>query len=151
VLMILSLIGVAVTIVALIFITQGQLATGFAKYGGVTKVISDAHKAGFASSTFSLTVTCASITILFGAIGFGQVTSYFAGEVRQPGKTIFKSMAFATIIGTLGLAGISFLADKAFGSGFLSSAQFLSNSGKWPVPASPFVNLFIGIAAPHAW
>ena len=34
---------------------------------------------------------------------------------------------------------------------FLNSAQFLSNNGKWPVPASPFVNLFIGIAAPHTW
>ncbi len=68
------------------------MAKGFAKFGCVSKVISDAKKAGFGSSAFSLSVTFASITILFGAIGLGQVSSYVAGEIRQPGKTIFRGM-----------------------------------------------------------
>jgi amino acid transporter len=151
VLMILSLIGVAATIVCLIVINQSDLASGFAKYGGVNRVISQAHHAGFAPSTFDLGVTFAAVTILFGAIGFGQVSAYVAGEVRKPGRTMFRSMMTAVAIGAVGLAAISFLADKAFGTTFLNSAQFLSNSGKWTVPATPFVNLFIGIAAPHAW
>jgi basic amino acid/polyamine antiporter, APA family len=151
VLMVLSLIGVITTIIALIFIDQSQLAHGFAKFGGVSKVISEAHKSGFGSSTFSLSVTFAAITIMFGAIGLGQVSSYFAGEIRQPGKTIFRGMLISVTIAAVGLALIAFLADKAFGATFINSAQYLSNNGKWPVPASPFVNLFIGIAAPHTW
>jgi basic amino acid/polyamine antiporter, APA family len=151
VLMVLSLIGVLVTIISLIFIDQSQLAKGFTKFGSVSKVISDAHKAGFGSSAFSLSVTFAAITILFGAIGLGQVSSYVAGEIRQPGKTIFRGMLISVTIAAVALAAIAFLADNAFGSTFINSAQFLSNSGKWTVPASPFVNLFIGIAAPHTW
>ncbi len=79
------------------------------------------------------------------------MSSYFAGEIRQPGKTIFKGMLISVAIASICLALIAFLADKAFGSDFINSAQYLSNTGKWTVPASPFVNLFIGIAAPHTW
>lgn len=151
VLMVLSLVGILVTVIALIFISQSDLAHHFTQYGGVNKVTSDAQKAGFGSSSFSLSKTFASITILFGAIGLGQVSSYFAGEIRQPGRTIFRGMLISVAIASLGLAAISFLAVNSFGSDFLNSAQFLSNNGNWPVPASPFVNLFIGIAAPHTW
>ena len=151
VLMVFSLVGILVTVIALIFISKSDFAHHFSQFGGVTKVIDDAHKAGFGSSAFSLSVTFASITILFGAIGLGQVSSYFAGEIRQPGKTIFRGMLISVAIASIGLAAIAFLAINSFGSEFLNSAQFLSNSGKWSVPASPFVNLFIGIAAPHVW
>lgn len=151
VLMVLTLIGVLTTIISLAFIDKSQLAHGFAKYGGTAKVIHDAHKAGLGSSAFSLTATFVSITILFGAIGLGQVSSYFAGEIRKPGKTIFRGMMISVAIASIGLALIAFLAEHAFGSDFLNSAQFLANSGKWPLAASPFVNLFIGIAAPHTW
>jgi amino acid transporter len=151
VLMVLSLLGVLVTIFALIFIDKGQLANGFQQFGGVSKVLGDAQKAGFGSSAFSLSKTFASITILFGAIGLGQVSSYFAGEVRQPGKTIYRGMLISVTIAALALAAIAFLASNAFGSNFINSSQFLANSGKWNVPATPFLNLFIGIAAPHVW
>jgi len=151
VLMVLSLIGVVVLIFSLIFISQSDLAHGMAKYGGVAKITSDAHKAGFGSSAFTLSATFASITILFGAIGLGQVSSYFAGEIRQPGKTIFRGMLISVAIASIALALIAFLAANAFGSTFINSAQFLSNNGTWPVAASPFVNLFVGIAAPHTW
>jgi basic amino acid/polyamine antiporter, APA family len=151
VLMVLSLIGVLTTVIALAFIDKGQLAHGFARFGGTAKVISDAHKAGLGSSAFSLSATFASITILFGAIGLGQVSSYFAGEIRQPGKTIFRGMMISVAIASIGLALIAFLADKAFGSDFINSSQYLANNGKWTLAASPFVNLFIGIAAPHTW
>jgi amino acid transporter len=151
VLMVFSLIGILITVISLLFISKGDLANHFSQFGGVSKVINDAHKAGFGSSTFSLSVTFASITILFGAIGVGQVSSYFAGEIRQPGKTIYRGMLISVAIASIGLAAIAFLAVHSFGSEFLNSAQYLSNNGKWPVPASPFVNLFIGIAAPHTW
>ncbi len=151
VLMVFSLVGILVTVIALIFISKSDFAHHFTQFGGVSKVINDAHKAGLGSSAFSLSVTFASITILFGAIGLGQVSSYFAGEIRQPGKTIFRGMLISVAIASIGLAAIAFLAVNSFGSEFLNSAQFLSNSGKWSVPASPFVNLFIGIAAPHVW
>jgi APA family basic amino acid/polyamine antiporter len=151
VLMVFSLIGILITVISLVFISQSDLAHHFGQFGGVTKVIDDAHKAGFGSSAFSLSTTFASITILFGAIGLGQVSSYFAGEIRQPGKTVFRGMLISVAIASIGLAAIAFLAVNSFGSEFLNSAQFLSNSGKWSVPASPFVNLFIGIAAPHVW
>jgi basic amino acid/polyamine antiporter, APA family len=151
VLMVLSLIGVVVLIISLAFISQSDLAHGFVKYGGVSSITSAAHKAGFGSSAFALAATFASITILFGAIGLGQVSSYFAGEIRQPGKTIFRGMMISVAIASVALAVIAFLADHAFGSTFINSAQFLANSGKWPLAASPFVNLFVGIAAPHTW
>jgi basic amino acid/polyamine antiporter, APA family len=151
VLMVLSLIGVIVTVIALAFTSQSDLAHGFAKFGGVNSVTTAAHKAGFGSSAFTLSASFASITILFGAIGLGQVSSYVAGEIRQPGKTIFRGMLISVAIASMALALIAFLADNAFGSTFINSAQYLSNNGKWTLPASPFVNLFIGIAAPHTW
>jgi amino acid transporter len=151
VLMFFTLIGVVTTVIALAFIDTGQLASGFAKFGGTSKVVHDAHAAGLGSSAFSFAATFASITILFGAIGLGQVSSYFAGEIRQPGKTIFRGMMISVTIATLALALIAFLSVKAFGSDFINSAQYLANTGKWPLAASPFVNLFIGIAAPHTW
>ncbi len=52
VLMCSSLIGVVTTIIALAFIDKHQLATGFAKFGGVNSVTSQAHKAGLGSSAF---------------------------------------------------------------------------------------------------
>jgi APA family basic amino acid/polyamine antiporter len=151
VLMTLSLLGVVVTVVALLFVDQNQFAQNFGKFESVSKVIADAHAAGLGSSSFSLVATFASITILFGAIGLGQVTSYVAGEVRQPAKTILRGMYISLAIAGLGLAVIAYLAQNAFGSDFLNSAQFLANSGTWPVPATPFINLFIGIAIPNVW
>jgi amino acid transporter len=151
VLMALSLLGLAVTVVALLFVDQNSFASNFSKFEPVSKVVSDAHAAGLGSATFSLGATFASITILFGAIGLGQVTSYVAGEVRQPGRTIVRGMFISLAIAGLGLAVIAFLAQNAFGSDFLNSAQFLANSGKWPVPATPFINLFLGIAIPNVW
>jgi len=151
VLMGLSLLGVAVTVIALLFANQTDFANNFAKFEPVSKVISDAHAAGEGSSNFTLTATLASITILFGAIGLGQVTSYVAGEVRQPGRTILRGMLISVGLAVVGLAAIAFLAINAFGTDFMNSAQYLSNAGKWPVPASPFINLFIGIALPNVW
>ena len=151
VLMGLSLLGVAVTVIALLFANQTDFAHNFAKFEPVSKVISDAHAAGEGSSTFTLTATLASITILFGAIGLGQVTSYVAGEVRQPGRTILRGMLISVGLAVVGLAAIAFLAANAFGTDFMNSAQYLANANKWPVPATPFINLFIGIALPNVW
>jgi basic amino acid/polyamine antiporter, APA family len=151
VLMVLSLLGVAATLISLLFINQSDLANGFAQFGSTTHIINQAHSQGLASSTFSLGVTFASITILFGAVGLGQVSSYFAGEIRQPSNTILKGMLISLAITVVGFSVIAFLSVHAFGSDFLNSSQFLSNAGKWPIAASPFINLFIGIAAPHVW
>jgi len=151
VLMILSLLGVVITVGALLFVDQSHFAQNFSKFGSVSKVVSDAHAAGEGSSAFNLGATFLSITILFGAIGLGQVSSYVAGEVRRPGRAILQGMLIALAIACVGLAAIAFLADNAFGTDFMNSSQFLANAGKWPVPATPFINLFIGIALPNVW
>jgi amino acid transporter len=151
VLMALSLIGIVVTAGALVFINHSQFTHGFSRFGSVSSIVKTAHHDGMGSSSLGLGATLASITILFGSIGFGQVSSYFAGEVRQPGKTILKGMLISVAITAVGLAAISLLAENRFGTDFLNSAQYLSNANKWPVAASPFLNLFIGIAAPHIW
>jgi basic amino acid/polyamine antiporter, APA family len=151
ILMVLSLLGVVITVIALVFVDPNTFASNFSKYETVSKVISDAQAAGEGSNAFSLGPTFLAITILFGAIGLGQVSTYMAGEVRQPGRIILRGLFISVGLAALGLAGIAFLATNAFGTDFLNSAQFLSNAGKWPVPASPFVNLFIGIALPNAW
>lgn len=149
--MILSLVGVAITVGALLFVDQSQFAQNFGEFGSVSKVVSDAHAAGEGSSAFALGATFLSITILFGALGLGQVSSYVAGEVRHPGRAILRGMLIAIGLTCAGLAAIAFLADHAFGTDFMNSAQFLANAGKWPVPATPFINLFVGIALPHVW
>jgi amino acid transporter len=151
VLMVLSLLGVVITLGALLFIDQNQFAQNFGKFESVSKLVSDAHAAGEGSPSFDLGATFLSITILFGAIGLGQVSSYVAGEVRQPGKTIFRGMLISLGIACAALAAIAFLAANSFGTDFMNSAQFLANAGKWPVPATPFINLFIGIGLPNVW
>jgi len=151
VLMALTLVGVVVTIIALLFANPNDFANNFTKFGSVSKVISDAHAAGEGSTAFSLAASFLAVTVLFGAIGYAQLSSYVAGEARQPGSTMLRGMFVGVVIAALSLAVIAFLAANAFGNDFLNSAQFLANAGKWTVPATPFVNLFIGIALPNVW
>ena len=48
------------------------------------------------------------------------------------------------------MAGLMFLYRMAFGSRFLLASQFVS-AKQFPLPASPVVNTFTGIAGGHAW
>lgn len=152
VLMIITLLGVLLTIGSLLFIDRAQFAAGFSQFGSVTGVISDAQSQGFTNSAFSLAATFASITLLFGAVGFANISTYFAGEIRRPGKSIMPAIIGAVLVTGIGLAIVSFLAERAFGQEFLNSAQYVAdNTDMWPVNASPFINLFIGIASPNTW
>src|SRR3984893_2776202 len=65
ILMALSLLGVVVTVIALLFVDQNTFASNFSKFETVSKVISDAQAAGEGSSSFGLGPTFLAITILF--------------------------------------------------------------------------------------
>jgi amino acid transporter len=151
VLMGLTLLGVVVSVIALLFANPTDFAHNFAKFEPVSKIIADAHAAGEGSTAFSLGASFLAVTVLFGAIGYANLSSYVAGEARQPGRTMLRGMFIGVVIAALSLAAVSFFAANVFGNDFLNSAQYLANAGKWPVPATPFVNLFIGIALPNVW
>ena len=152
-LMVISLAGVAVTIGALIVASHDQFVENFSQYGSVSKVVTDAQDGGFSPVGFSFGASVAAVTFLFGSSGFAHITTYFAGEVRRPAKTLLPAILASAWITSAGFALIALLSQHVFGQDFMNAAQFLAGAqpDDWPLNSAPFINLFITIAEPHTW
>jgi amino acid transporter len=81
------------------------------------------------------------------SIGFGVVTSYFAGEVREVKKNVLYSQLGSTIVAGIGLSILGALALGVFGYDFLGSMTSLSfsASSSYPLTVSPYFNLFVSM------
>jgi basic amino acid/polyamine antiporter, APA family len=110
-----------------------------AAYGGnYDHIIAAAHKSGYAFGQLQLKNTFYAFPIAFGALGYGVITAYMGGEVRNARRTMVISMVAALVIGTLLGAVMMALSVRTFGSDSLGSATVLSNAGSSAYPfASP--------------
>jgi APA family basic amino acid/polyamine antiporter len=151
VLVVLSLVGVATTFIALLFIDNGDFVNRFAEHGSVNEVIAAARADGLGDTSLSLGPTLAAVVLLNTTLGVSIVSSSWAGETRRASSTGLRTILVSLIGAAVGFAAISFLAVNAFGSSFLASAQFVSNSDAWPLDGPPFLNMLITVAAPHTW
>jgi amino acid transporter len=150
VLVVVSLVGVAATLIALLFVSHDDFVSGFSRYGSVARVIAAAKGDGLDTSP-ALSSTLASALLLITTLGVAVVSSSWAGETRRASKSGLRGMLMALVGAGACLAAVAFLAQRAFHSDFLASAQFVSGGDAWPIDGPPFLNLFITIAAPHTW
>ncbi|TAN32183.1 APC family permease [bacterium] len=141
VLLVLSLVAAAVSIAILLLHGRSDFVQTVAEYGGnYAQIIATAHKAGYGGygANSDPVATFVAFPLAFGALGYGILTAYMGGEVRNARKTMLTGMVSALVLGTVLGAVLMALADQTFGSDFLGSATSLSNAASKDYPfASP--------------
>lgn len=139
-LLVLSLFAALVAVGILLVNDRSSFVSTVAAYGGnYDQIIAAAHKAGYPGyGHMDWNGTFAAFPLAFGALGYGVLTAYMGGEVRNARKTMLTGMLSALVVGTVLGAIMMALADRTFGSDFLGSATTLANSGSKDYPfASP--------------
>lgn len=139
-LLLLSLAAAVVSIAVLLVNDRSSFVQTVAAYGGnYDQIIAAAHKAGYAGyGSLDVNATFFAFPLAFGALGYGVLTAYMGGEVRNARKTMLAGMLSALVVGTVLGAILMALADRTFGSDFLGSATTLANTGSTDYPfASP--------------
>jgi amino acid transporter len=84
---------------------------------------------------------------IFTAFGYAIVTAYTGGEVRSARVSGLRGMMYSLALAAI-LSIIMFaLADKTFGTNFLGSATFLSNTGskQYPFAVPSFFFFFVSM------
>lgn len=144
----LMLIGLVVAGWLLLTNTNANFIQDFSRFGNYQSVISAAHAAGYSPvGSNNFVATLGVMPFIWGSIGFGLVTSYFAGEVKSVRKNALYSQVGATLVAGLILAFFGVMAVAVFGYDFLGSMAALSFSASsaYPLPVSPYYNLYVSM------
>jgi amino acid transporter len=149
VLFLLSIVGVLVSIVVLLFHSRGSFIRTVPKFGstydGIIHAASAAKYGGTGKS--SIRATILAMPLAFNAFGYCMATAYTGGEVRGARRTGVRGLLYALVI-AVGLTAImAVLSDRTFGSHFLGAATFLSNTGNkaYPFKAPSFFFFFVSM------
>ncbi len=149
IMIILMLLGLAVAAGLLLTTSHSTFVSDFTKFGNYSSVIGAAHSAGYSTSTSNpLYATAGWMPYIWGSIGFGLVTSYFAGEAKSVKRTALYSQVGATATAGIILAILGGLAVAVFGYDFLGSMGYLSFtfSSSYPLGAiSPYYDLYVSM------
>ena len=149
-LMALTLLGLVVTIVALLFVDQTHFDHRFAADYLVTvsKIEATARHGGLVTG-FSLLATFGAITLVQNVVGASNVATYWAGEVRRAPRAMVPAVLTGLWVSSLAFIVVALLLGHAFGWNFLNSANFtsLNAASTWPSHASPFLNLYVSVAS----
>jgi basic amino acid/polyamine antiporter, APA family len=148
IMIVLMLIGLAVAAGLLLTTSHSTFVADFAKFGNYNNVTSSAHAAGYVDSTSNpLYATAGWMPYIWGSIGFGLVTSYFAGEAKSVKKTALYSQVGATATAGIILAILGGLAVAVFGYDFLGSMGYLSFtlSPAYPLHVAPYYDLYVSM------
>jgi amino acid transporter len=126
-----SLIGVALAVILLIFNGRGDFRHAVAHYGGnYDGMIAAAKKEGFAGSgAFRLSKTILAMPLAFASFGYAIVTAYAGGEIRSPKTSGRRVMLISLAISVGVVAVLMGLSSRTFGNSFLGASTFLSNAG----------------------
>jgi amino acid transporter len=141
-------IGLAIAAWLMISNTNANFIQDFAQFGDYNKVIAAAHALGYSpTSSNNFIATLGVMPFIWGSIGFGTVTCYFAGEAKSVKKTAFYSQVGSTFVAGLILAFFGGLAVAIFGYDFLGSMAALSFSASsaYPFTVSPYLNLYVSM------
>jgi amino acid transporter len=144
-----SLLGVAISIVLLLFNNRQDFVDAVASFGGnYDRVIADARAAGFeGSAKFDLGNTLLAMPLAFASFGYAIVTAYAGGEVRSPRSGNRTAMLLSLGIAAVLVAILMALATRTFGNDFLGSATYLGNAGDeaYPFGSPPFFFFFVSM------
>src|SRR6266511_5917236 len=132
VLFVLAMVGVLVTIVALLGKSPASFRSGFNAslstvsgqadaFGAVTKAAKDS---GFATAPFSLYWTLIPMTWIYLELVFNQSSAYIGGEVKRPGKVQLWSMPFAAVFSVAVAMLTVWVFQRTAGTTFLGALSF---------------------------
>jgi amino acid transporter len=145
----LSLVGVAIAFILLLFNGRDDFRDAVGTYGGsYDAIIAAAHKAGFTGGgSFDLGNTILAMPLAFASFGYAIVTSYAGGEIRSPKSSGRRIMMLSLLISVVAVAILMALASRTFGNDFLGSATYLSNAGDagYTLPASSSFFFFVSM------
>jgi amino acid transporter len=148
VLVILSFVGYAVMLWLLAANSNADFIQVFNKFASYQGLIQAAHTAGFSPTNPNPFAQTLGITyFIFLTTGFGIATSYYAGEVKSPKRTLMVSQILPTLLIGILLAVLGGLAVRDFGYDFLGSVWYLSSNGssQYPFSVPPFWGLFVSM------
>ncbi len=149
-----SLIGIAVSVLLLLFNGRSEFAHAVSRFGGnYDQVIAAAHKAGYAGgANFSFGNTLLATPLAFASFGYAVVTAYAGSEVRSPRSAGRRAMLWSLLISGVVVAILMGLAERTFGNDFLGSATYLSNnnSKSYPFAAPAFFFFFVSMLTSSA-
>jgi APA family basic amino acid/polyamine antiporter len=141
-----SIAGVGVMLWLLIINTNATFTQSFNRFADYGGILQAAHNEGYSpQGPNPFVATLGVMPYIFASTGYGIITSYFAGEVKEVKKNAFISQVIATAVGGAMLAVLGALAINVFGYDFLGSITMLATTGakEYPFSVPPYFNLFV--------
>jgi amino acid transporter len=146
VIFLLSVVGVVIAVVLMLLHGRDDFREALTRFGtSYEEVIRAARDAGYAGGGhFNLTNTFAATPLAFASFGYSIVTTYAAGEIRAPRRTLLRALLAALGISAVIVLVMMALASRSIGQDFLGSATYLANvkPDRYPFSAPPFYFLF---------
>jgi amino acid transporter len=152
-----------ITVVSLLstFVTLGLAAAGVLNFhslfdkvagsGAYQSVLTAAAHAGIATThSFSFSQSAFFAAWPAFSLWFAVLSVSFGGEVKDGQRSQLRGMGLAILTMGIAMAGLMFLYRRAFGSQFILASSAIPASD-FPLNASPFVNLYTGIAGGNVW
>jgi amino acid transporter len=142
-----TVVSLLATIITLILASTGVLdfhhnfdaAAGAGAYDNVIKAAGDTHH------PFSLSQTMFFAAWPAFSLWFAVLSVSFAGEVKDGQRSQLRGMTLAIVTMGLAMTLLMFLYRMAFGSAFMLASTEVTPD-QFPIQASPYVNLYTGIA-----
>ena len=135
-----------VAVAVLLFHSHADFVKAYDHYASYTATLASAHHQGFTwPDGFSFKETAAAMPLFFSSLGYGIISCYCSGEVKQASRTSMYSMVTAVAFGGLIIGVFGALAMHVFSSEFLQAIQGLSTTDEYPLSAPPFFYLFVSM------
>lgn len=140
----LSVVCVIIALAILIINVRADFRNAVATFGGdYDQIIRTAREAGYGGSGgFAVGDTLLSTILIFAALGYGFVTAYTAGELRNARTLALRGKQLSLLFAAIPVILLFALADRTFGRDFLGSATFLSFGGSEDYPFAVPSNFF---------
>ncbi len=151
----LSVVGVIIAVILMLLNGRSDFQAALGGFGAdYDGVIQAARDAGFSGSAeFSLSNTFGATPLLFASFGYAIVTTYAAGEIRAPRRTLLRALLTALGISAVIVLVMMWLAASTFGEDFLGSITYLANAApdQYPLSAPPFFFLFAAMLTQNSF
>jgi amino acid transporter len=135
-----------VAVAVLLFHSHADFVRAYNHYASYSGTMAEAHRQGFTwPAGFNFRETAAAMPLFFSSLGYGIISCYCSGEVKQASKSSMYSMVTAVAFGGLVIGLFGALAMHVFSSEFLQAIQGLSTTSKYPLSAPPFFYLFVSM------
>jgi amino acid transporter len=146
VLFFLSVVGVIIAVVLMLLNGRDDFRAALSGFGmEYDAVIATARENGYAGGeSFSWKNTIGAMPLAFASFGYSIVSTYAAGEVRAPRKTLLKALLTALAISVAIVFIMMAVAARSFGHDFLGSITYLANvvPDEYALSAPPFYFFF---------